>query len=165
MSFAIYRDYSEEYRLHGRIFDGEQGNLNLREVLAGGYIVVDSIADWATEPPHNWSANWLAAAEGQMNTTPKVFQAGRSRCHIARYENEPFEEIMARIEAFLDKLALLPSERMSVLYLYIERPTLWAESTLAFAQAMTTISTTQCLSSTRTASPLCTIEMVSLHLS
>ncbi|KAJ7051015.1 hypothetical protein C8F01DRAFT_999912 [Mycena amicta] len=124
-----------------------------------GYVVIDGIADpvnWSTEPSHKWSINWLASTEKTykyyLQTCSK---AGPARCPIVKYQNEPYTDIMARVESFLDKLAITPLPvvgagvvrpgiltsgaargKHPLLLMYLERPPLWAESALAFAQAI-----------------------------
>ncbi|KAF7302960.1 hypothetical protein MKEN_01258600 [Mycena kentingensis (nom. inval.)] len=121
-----------------------------------GYVVIDGIADpvnWSNEPSHRWAYNWLASTEKTYKYYLQTCsRAGPERCAIAEATNEPYTAIMARIESFLDALARKPlpvvgsgvtrpgiltsGSARALLLMYLERPPLWAESALAFAEAM-----------------------------
>ncbi|KAJ7226696.1 hypothetical protein GGX14DRAFT_626760 [Mycena pura] len=125
-----------------------------------GFVVIDGIADpvnWSTEPSHKWPINWLASTEKTyrfyLQTCSK---AGPEACPLARYTDEPYEELVARLEDFFNELALAPlpvpfavrpgfltsgaargkHSFCCLLLMYLERPPQWAESALAFAQAL-----------------------------
>ncbi|KAF7290832.1 hypothetical protein MIND_01324400 [Mycena indigotica] len=154
-----------------QIFDGKGAKINYWGASYGsilgaylvnmlphrvGYVVIDGIADpvnWSTEPSHKWPINWLASTEKTyrfyLETCSK---AGPARCPIVKYQNEPYTDIMARIESFFDDLAVTPlpvtgsgalrpgiltsGSARALLLMYLERPPLWAESVLAYAEAM-----------------------------
>ncbi|KAE9396452.1 hypothetical protein BT96DRAFT_996708 [Gymnopus androsaceus JB14] len=60
-----------------------------------GYAVIDGIADpinWSNEPSHKWPINW----------------AGPSRCPLAKYKGEPWQNLERRFEEFFDETARKP---------------------------------------------------------
>ncbi|KAJ7458948.1 hypothetical protein FB451DRAFT_1563798 [Mycena latifolia] len=110
-----------------RIFDGEDGKINywggsygsilgayLVNMLPSraGFVVIDGIADpvnYSTEPSHKWPINWLASTEETYRFfLESCFHAGPDACALAEHSDESYEDIEARIESFLDKLALAP---------------------------------------------------------
>ncbi|KAF7305243.1 hypothetical protein HMN09_00775100 [Mycena chlorophos] len=121
-----------------------------------GRVVIDGIVDpvgWANEPSHKWAFGDLASTEKTYAYyLQKCSEAGPSRCPIAKRQNEPPSDISARIETLLDALAVSPLPVVGngvarpgiltsgcargLLLEYLERPPLWSESALAFAQAM-----------------------------
>ncbi|KAJ7477355.1 hypothetical protein FB451DRAFT_1242275 [Mycena latifolia] len=130
-----------------KIFDGEDAKINywgasygsiLGAYLANmlpdraGFVVIDGIADpvnWSTEPSHKWPANWLTSTDKTYRFYLETYShAGPEACPLAEYQDEPYEDIEARIEAIFNRLVVAP--------LPLERPPQWADSALAFAQAM-----------------------------
>ncbi|CAK5277922.1 unnamed protein product [Mycena citricolor] len=152
--------------LMAQLFDGKGAKMSAGLIRSGsaylvnmlphrsGKVVIDGIADpvsWSTEPSHLWAANWVASAEKTyifyLETCSK---AGPEACPLAQYEGELYQDIMDRIEAFLDKLVGTPlpvpfgvrpgyltsGAARSLLLMYLERPPQYAEAALAFSQAM-----------------------------
>ncbi|KAJ7624802.1 hypothetical protein FB45DRAFT_924242 [Roridomyces roridus] len=152
-----------------KIFDGEQGKINYWGASYGsilgaylvnmlperaGFVVIDGIADpvnWSTEPSHKWPANWLASTEKTYRFYLETCsRAGPDACPIAAYQGEPYEDMMARLESFFDRLAVTPlpvpfairpgyltsGAARALLLMYLERPPQWSDSALAFGQAM-----------------------------
>ncbi|KAJ7463036.1 hypothetical protein FB451DRAFT_1266699 [Mycena latifolia] len=152
-----------------KIFDGEDAKINYWGASYGsilgaylvnmlpdraGFVVIDGIADpvnWSTEPSHKWPANWLASTEKTYRFYLETCShAGPEACPLAEYQDEPYEDIGARIEAFFDRLVVAPlpvsfafrpgflssGAARALLLMYLERPPQWADSALAFAQAM-----------------------------
>ncbi|KAF7317226.1 hypothetical protein HMN09_00457700 [Mycena chlorophos] len=164
---ALYRDMD----FMAQAFDGKGAKINYWGASYGsilgaylvnmlpsrvGYVVIDGIVDpinWSTEPSHKWSMNWLASTEKTYKYYLQTCStAGPERCPIAKRKNEPYADIMARIETFLDKLAVTPlaisgagvarpgiltsGSARALLLMYLERPPLWSESAHAFAEAI-----------------------------
>ncbi|KAF7331462.1 hypothetical protein MKEN_00024900 [Mycena kentingensis (nom. inval.)] len=154
-----------------RILDGEDAKINfwggsygsiMGEYLVNmlpdrvGHVVIDGIMDpvnWSSEPSYKYTVNWLSSIEKTYKFyLQQCSQAGPSRCPLAKYTNEPYESIMARIETFLDQLALeaLPVlgdavARQGVLtsggvratlLIYLQVPAWWSISAKALASAM-----------------------------
>ncbi|KAJ7022172.1 hypothetical protein C8F04DRAFT_1049147 [Mycena alexandri] len=149
-----------------KIFDGEDGKINYWGTSYGsvlgaylvnmlphraGFVVIDGIehpADWSTVPQHKWSNNILASTEKTIASTSKP--AGPAACPLAHYMDEPYEQIQARLESFFDRIALAPlsvpfgirpgfitsGAARTVLLMFLLRPPQWADSALAFSQAM-----------------------------
>ncbi|KAJ7629198.1 hypothetical protein DFH06DRAFT_722333 [Mycena polygramma] len=119
-----------------------------------GFVVMDGIADpvnWSTEPSHKWPINWLASTEKTYRFYLKTCShAGPEACPLTTHTDEAYTEIQARIESFLDKLAVAPlpvpfafrpgfltsGAARTLLLMYLERPPLCAESALALSQTM-----------------------------
>ncbi|KAJ6510959.1 hypothetical protein C8R45DRAFT_965744 [Mycena sanguinolenta] len=119
-----------------------------------GFVVIDGIADpvnWSTEPSHKWPINWLASTEKTYRFYLETCsRAGPEACPLTKYSGEPYEEIEERLELFFDDLAITPlpvpfafrpgfltsGAARSLLLMYLERPPQWADSALAFSQAM-----------------------------
>ncbi|KAJ7722011.1 hypothetical protein B0H16DRAFT_1431558 [Mycena metata] len=119
-----------------------------------GYVVIDGIVDpvvWSSEPSQNWPINWLQSTEKTYQFYLKTCsQAGPATCPLAKSANEPSGNILARLETLFDALALAPlpvpfgsrpgfltsGAARALLLEYLEDPTLWGESALAFSQAM-----------------------------
>ncbi|KAJ7248857.1 Alpha/Beta hydrolase protein [Mycena haematopus] len=152
-----------------KLFDGEDGKIHywggsygsilgayLVNMLPdrAGFVVIDGIADpvnWSTEPSHKWPINWLASTEKTYRFYLETCsRAGPEACPLTQYTDEPYEEIEARLESFLDDLAVAPlpvpfafrpgyltsGAARSLLLMYLERPPQWADSALALSQAM-----------------------------
>ncbi|KAJ7687836.1 Alpha/Beta hydrolase protein [Mycena rosella] len=152
-----------------KIFDGEDGKINFwggsyGSILGAylvnmlpdraGFVVIDGIADpvnWSTEPSHKWPINWLASTEKTYRFYLEACShAGPEACPLTQYQDEPFEEIEARIESFFDRLAVTPlpvpfafrpgfltsGAARALLLMYLERPPQWADSATALAEAM-----------------------------
>nr|GAT45843.1 predicted protein [Mycena chlorophos] len=77
-----------------------------------GRVVIDGMVDpvgWANQPSHKWAFGDLSSTEKTYTYyLQKCTEAGPSRCPIAKSQNEPPSDISARIEAFLDALAVSP---------------------------------------------------------
>ncbi|KAJ7441631.1 hypothetical protein B0H11DRAFT_2095796 [Mycena galericulata] len=140
-----------------KIFDGEDAKINywggsLPE--RAGFVMIDGVVDpvnWSTEPSHKWPINWLASTEKTYRFYLKTCsRAGPDACPLSEYLDDPYEDIEARLEFFFDRLAVAPlpvpfafrpgfltsGAARALLIIYLQQPTQWAESGLAFAQAL-----------------------------
>ncbi|KAJ7441618.1 hypothetical protein B0H11DRAFT_2095722 [Mycena galericulata] len=119
-----------------------------------GFVVIDGVTDpvnWSTEPSHKWPRNWLASSEKTYRFYLETCsRAGPDACPLAEYLDEPYEDIEARLEIYFDRLAVAPlpvpfafrpgfltsGAARALLIIYLQQPTQWAESGLAFGQAL-----------------------------
>ncbi|KAJ7756592.1 hypothetical protein B0H16DRAFT_1825999, partial [Mycena metata] len=116
----------------------------------GAYLVT-ALTEWSTVPQRKWAHTKLASTEETYRFYLKICsRAGPEACHLAQYTDEPYEQIEARLESFFDQLALSPlpvpsgirpgfltsGAARALLLTFLLHPPQWADSALAFSQAM-----------------------------